>query len=91
VAELLPVGGGERGGSTQLTKELSKMPKAKAVWVIMKIIFEKEIEAQKIVVSPRPVWKCRACPMYGKTLACPPHVPSWQETREWIAHFKTAL
>lgn len=57
----------------------------------MKIILENEIEAEKIVVSPRPVWKCRACPNYGKTPSCPPHAPSWQEAREWVAHFKIAL
>lgn len=59
--------------------------------IVMKIICEKEIEAQKIVVSPRPVWKCRACPEHGKTPSCPPHVPSWKETREWISSFQTAL
>jgi predicted metal-binding protein len=57
----------------------------------MKIILEKEIEAQRIVVSPRPVWKCRACPKYGKTPSCPPHVPSWKETRDWIKCFQTAI
>jgi len=57
----------------------------------MKIILEKEIEVQRIVVSPRPVWKCRACPMYGNTPSCPPHVPSWKETRDWIKCFQTAL
>jgi len=57
----------------------------------MKIILEKEIEARKIVVSPRPVWKCRACPKYGKTPSCPPHVPSWKETRDWIRCFQTAI
>lgn len=57
----------------------------------MKIILEKEIEARKIVVSPRPVWKCRACPKYGKTPSCPPHVPSWKETRDWIRCFQRAI
>ena len=57
----------------------------------MKIIYEKEIEAAKIVVSPRPVWKCRSCSMYGKTLSCPPHVPSWKETRDWIECFQMAI
>ena len=57
----------------------------------MIIILEKEIEVQRIVVSPRPVWKCRACPMYGKTPSCPPHAPSWEETRDWIRCFQTAI
>ena len=57
----------------------------------MKIVFEREIQARKIVVSPRPVWKCRTCPMYGKTPSCPPYAPSWKETRDWIRCFQTAL
>jgi len=57
----------------------------------MKIILEKEIEAARLVVSPKPVWKCRACPKYGKTPSCPPHVPSWKETRDWIKCFQTAM
>jgi len=57
----------------------------------MKIILEKEIEAQRIVVSPRPVWKCRACPNYRNNPSCPPYVPFWKETRDWIKCFQTAL
>lgn len=57
----------------------------------MKITYEKEIEARKIVVSARPVWKCRACPMYGKTPSCPPYAPSWKETQEWLTFFKKGL
>ena len=63
----------------------------KAVWVTMKVSYEKEIEAAGIVVSPRPVWKCRACPKYGKSPSCPPHVPSWKETRNWIKYFQRAV
>ncbi|WP_324736587.1 DUF2284 domain-containing protein [Thermococcus sp. SY098] len=57
----------------------------------MKIIYEKEIDTGSIVVSPRPVWKCRTCPVYGKSPSCPPHAPSWKESKEWIKHFKKAL
>lgn len=57
----------------------------------MKVIYEKEIDAGKIVVSPRPVWKCRACPVYGKSPSCPPYAPPWQEAKEWIGSFKRAL
>jgi len=57
----------------------------------MRVIYEKEIDAGSIVISPRPVWKCRACPMYGKNPSCPPHAPSWMEAREWISHFSRAL
>ncbi|AFK22838.1 DUF2284 domain-containing protein [Pyrococcus sp. ST04] len=57
----------------------------------MKVVWVKEIDASKIVVSPRPVWKCRTCPMYGKRPSCPPHVPSWVETKELVKHYKKAL
>ena len=57
----------------------------------MKIIFEKEIQAGKIVVSPRPVWKCRTCPMYEKRPSCPPYAPSWKEARDWIKCFQAVL
>jgi len=57
----------------------------------MKIIFEKEVIPEKIIVSPRPVWKCMACPNYRRNPACPPHVPSWKETSEWIKYFNRAV
>ena len=57
----------------------------------MIIIYEKEINTGDIVVSPRPIWKCRTCPVYGKSPSCPPHVPSWKEAKEWVKHFKRAL
>lgn len=57
----------------------------------MKIIWEKEIPAEKIVVSPRPVWKCKACPTYGKSHSCPPYAPSWRETKELVKHYRRAL
>lgn len=57
----------------------------------MKILFEKEIQAGDIVISPRPVWKCRSCPDYGRAPSCPPHVPSWREAKEWISFFSRAL
>ncbi len=57
----------------------------------MKVLWEREVPAEEIVVSPRPVWKCRSCPMYGKRPGCPPHVPDWREAKEWVRHFKNAL
>ncbi|WP_148882430.1 DUF2284 domain-containing protein [Thermococcus aciditolerans] len=57
----------------------------------MRVLWEREIPADEIVVSPRPVWKCRSCPMYGRRPSCPPHVPDWREAREWVRHFKRAL
>ena len=58
---------------------------------MMDIIFEKEIQASTIIISPRPVWKCRSCPNYGKTLSCPPHAPSWHEAKEWVSCFSRSL
>jgi len=57
----------------------------------MKVIWEREIPAEEVVVSPRPVWKCRSCPMYGRRPSCPPHAPDWREAREWVRHFRRAL
>ncbi|NJE84607.1 DUF2284 domain-containing protein [Thermococcus sp. CX2] len=57
----------------------------------MRVLWEKEVSTDDIVVSPRPVWKCRACPMYGKRPSCPPHVPDWREARDWVSSFKRAL
>ncbi len=57
----------------------------------MRVLWEKEIDASEIAVSPRPVWKCRACTMYGKRPSCPPHVPDWREAREWVKHFRKSL
>ncbi|MBN2160359.1 MAG: DUF2284 domain-containing protein [Spirochaetes bacterium] len=57
----------------------------------MNILFEKKINPADITISPRPAWKCRTCPNYGKTPSCPPHAPSWQEARQWIGHFKSAI
>ncbi|NJE26370.1 DUF2284 domain-containing protein [Thermococcus sp. MV5] len=57
----------------------------------MKIVWEKEIPTSSIKISPRPVWKCRSCPSYGKSPSCPPYVPSWKETKELLKHYQTAL
>ncbi|ACJ15951.1 hypothetical protein, conserved [Thermococcus onnurineus NA1] len=57
----------------------------------MRALWEREINAGEIVVSPRPVWKCMTCPMYGKRPSCPPHAPDWREAREWVSHFRKAL
>ena len=57
----------------------------------MRVVWEKIIDTSCIVVSPRPVWKCKSCSMYGKRLSCPPFVPSWKETKEWASFYKKAL
>ncbi|GAB6888457.1 DUF2284 domain-containing protein [Desulfothermus okinawensis JCM 13304] len=57
----------------------------------VKIVFEEEISTGKIVVSPRPVWKCVSCPMHGARPTCPPFVPSWKEARNWVKSYSTAI
>ncbi|AEC52811.1 hypothetical protein PNA2_1897 [Pyrococcus sp. NA2] len=57
----------------------------------MKVLEMREIKTEHIVISPRPVWKCRTCPMYGKRPSCPPHAPSWKEAKELFKHYKRAL
>ncbi len=57
----------------------------------MKVIYEKEIDASKITVSPRPVWKCLVCEFFGKRPSCPPYVPDWRDTKEWVKSYRKAL
>ncbi len=57
----------------------------------MKVLFEKKIDTGKIIVSPRPIWKCRTCINYNKKPSCPPYTPDWKETRDWIECFRRAL
>lgn len=57
----------------------------------MKLVLEKEIDVREIVVSPRPVWKCRSCPNYGKSPSCPPNAPSWKDFEELLKHYRKAL
>ncbi|WP_297068907.1 DUF2284 domain-containing protein [Thermococcus sp.] len=57
----------------------------------MKVLWEREVSTDGIVVSPRPVWKCRTCPMYGKRPSCPPYVPGWREAGDWVRSFSRAL
>ncbi len=57
----------------------------------MRVLWEREIKTGKIRVSPRPVWKCMTCPMYGKRPGCPPNAPSWRETKQWVKSFERAI
>ncbi|MEM1578892.1 MAG: DUF2284 domain-containing protein [Archaeoglobaceae archaeon] len=57
----------------------------------MRIVFEREIEVKEIVVTPRPIWKCKSCENYGKSPSCPPNAPSWKEFKELLRHYKKAL
>ncbi len=50
------------------------------------------IPTSKIVVEDRVVLKCRVgCNNYGKTLACPPHVPTAEEFRKIVGEYKYAI
>ncbi len=57
----------------------------------MDVVDERSIKVSDIVVSPRPVWKCRVCENYGRNPSCPPFVPSWMETRDLMRHFREAV
>jgi len=52
----------------------------------------KRIEASSIVTAPWVGWKCRyGCGGYNTSLCCPPHSPTWLETREVLAAYKHAI
>lgn len=58
---------------------------------LVNIVSKKEIPPNSIVVSPRPVWKCKWCPMYGRRPSCPPFVPSWKEAKDWVCSYNKAV
>jgi len=52
----------------------------------------KLIEASSIVTAPWVRLKCRyGCGGYNTSLCCPPHTPTYLETREVIASYKYAI
>jgi len=52
----------------------------------------KPIEASSIVTAPWVRWKCRCgCGGYNTSLCCPPHSPTYLETREVIASYDWAI
>ena len=57
----------------------------------MKIVYEKKIKSDDIVITPRPVWKCKTCSFYNKRPSCPPFTPSWRDAKEWVEHYFFAL
>lgn len=57
----------------------------------MKVINEFMVNVASVVVSQRPIFKCRACPDYATTPSCPPHTPSVADCREWVGAFKRAM
>ena len=43
------------------------------------------IQADSIVTAPWTIYKCRyGCDFYGKSACCPPHAPTWKETKEIV-------
>jgi predicted metal-binding protein len=52
----------------------------------------KIIQADKVVVEDRILLKCKVgCSNYGKTLACPPYVPTPEEFRKIVKDYSYAL
>lgn len=44
-----------------------------------------QIDTATIVTAPWTIYRCQfGCDFYGKSYCCPPHVPTWKETREII-------
>lgn len=43
------------------------------------------IQVDSIVTAPWTIYKCRyGCDFYGKSACCPPHAPTWKETKEIV-------
>lgn len=52
----------------------------------------KVIETDKVVVRNWVRWKCHfGCNTYGRSLMCPPHTPTPEETRSLIREYEYAL
>jgi len=52
----------------------------------------KLISTQNIVVEPWVQLKCRfGCSKFGKYKTCPPYTPTYQETRELLNCYKSAI
>ncbi len=50
------------------------------------------ISPSDVYTAPWPSEKCReGCEAYGKTLACPPYVPAFEETRKKLDSYKSIL
>ena len=51
-----------------------------------------KIDAKSIVTAPWTVYRCQfGCDTYGKSHCCPPHAPTWKETREMIDCYQYGL
>lgn len=56
------------------------------------VLSVKIIEPQTIETAPWVAFKCQfGCPHYGKNLCCPPHAPTYEQTRKIIDSYQTAL
>lgn len=52
----------------------------------------KKIDTSSIVTAPWTVYKCKfGCDFYNKSYSCPPHVPTWRETRKMIDCFSYGI
>jgi predicted metal-binding protein len=72
--------------------ELEKFDFLRKLALELGAVDAKIIPASNIVVEDRVVLKCRVgCNNYGKTLACPPHVPTAEEFRKIVSEYKYAI
>jgi predicted metal-binding protein len=75
--------------SMQVCEKMSSLSEARKYQFLVKLVFEngavdaKIIPASKVVVEDRVVLKCKVgCNYHGKTLACPPYTPSFEQFRK---------
>ncbi len=72
--------------------DLSKFEFLRKLAIEVGAVDVKTIPTSKIVVEDRVVLKCKiGCINYGKTLACPPHVPTAEEFRRIVAEYQVAI
>jgi len=72
--------------------ELEKFEFLRKLALDLGAVDAKVIPTSKIVVEDRVVLKCRVgCNNYGKTLTCPPYVPTAEEFRKIVGEYKAAI
>jgi predicted metal-binding protein len=50
------------------------------------------VTPSKVFTAPWVRMKCRfGCPLHGKGLCCPPHTPTWEETRAVLDSYQYAI
>ncbi len=74
-------------GHKNKIRELEKVTLEKGAYRV------KAFSAQLVAVDPRVRAKCQIplCPHYGRTLTCPPNVPSVEEFSQILSRYKMAL